>query len=45
MNEILNWAILFGKIWVIVQIIGYAFALVLTVAVIVIILKALKERR
>lgn len=45
MNEILNWAILFGKVWVIVQIIGYAFALILTVVAIIIILKALKEMR
>ena len=40
MDEVISWAILFGKFWVIAQIIGYVLAIALTIVVVVIIIKA-----
>ena len=40
MDEVMNWAILFGKVWVIAQIIGCVFAAIITIVVIVSIIKA-----
>lgn len=40
MEEVINWAILFGKVWVVAQIIGYVFAVILTIIVLVVIIKA-----
>ena len=44
MEEVMNWAILFGKVWVIAQIIGYVFAAILTIIVLVIIIKTFSGR-
>jgi len=44
MEEIMNWAILFGKVWVVAQIIGYAFAAIMTIVVLVIIIKVFCRR-
>jgi hypothetical protein len=44
MNEIINWAILFGKIWVIVQIVGYVFTAIITIITIVVIIRAFRGR-
>ena len=44
MEEVMNWAILFGKVWVIAQIIGYVFAAIIVVVTLVIIIKAFYRR-
>lgn len=40
MEELIGWAVLFGKAWVIAQIIGYVFAAIITIVAIVVIIKA-----
>ena len=39
MEEVINWAILYGKVWVIAQIIGGVFAAIITIIVLVTIIK------
>ena len=39
MEEVINWAILYGKVWVIAQIIGCVFAAIVTIIVLVTIIK------
>ena len=45
MEELMDWAVLFGKVWVVAQIIGYVLALALIIVVIIIILRIFKEMR
>ena len=45
MEELIGWAVLFGKFWVIAQMLGYVFAVIITIIALIIIIKALCGRR
>jgi len=44
MDEVISWAILFGKVWVIAQIIGYAIAIAFIIIAVIIVIKELCGR-